>query len=555
MSLLSDSSSARGVRETGSLLSTVRRTTKAERAEAIRSYYEGQRPVNLPSRVQAIRHFVVSPPWITVQALAIATDIAVALIEWSCNTTYHKLTAYDSCQFARSTTCDILTVATSLMYCTDLTLRVIAFQPRIFFSKGWNIVDFIIVVGTSILSVVELSIGGWGLSAASFLWTIRVTRVLRSLRAVAMMGRTTTQSCTCMRRISGENKRRFVSPEHDFDLDLVYITPRLIGMSVPATGCWTPLYRNPISEVARFFERFHPDAYAIINMCPELPYSSYPFRTGSVHRYAVQDHAPPLLADTVLFLEFAREWMSHPQNVLAIHCRGGKGRTGSFCCAWLMYVKEAEDAEDARNYFALRRTDTDRHRIRKSQGVETVSQVRYLTYVEKLLQDQKAYFPKQVLMPRPALAKLLRFQADGVFTQGPLPQDSVVALHDVSTQKILYWSTAEMDGWPSSCVWNLGGVTASGDLRLSVFGREGLPASTDVLSRRMKEAEDAAATGKHRHAGREPGCLFFFTFHSSFLNGGQMVIPMSMVDMRHCRRKWYDQEALVTLSFEIESKQ
>ena len=275
-----------------------------------------------------------------------------------------------------------------------------------------------------------------------------------------------------MRRISGENKRRLVSPEHDFDLDLAYITPRIIGMSVSATGCWTPLYRNPISEVARFFERFHPDAYAIVNMCSDLPYSSYPFQTGSVHRYAVQDHAPPLFADTVHFLEFAREWMSNPQNVLAIHCRGGKGRTGSFCCAWLMYMREADDA---RSYFALWRTDTDRVRIRKSQGVETVSQVPYLDYAEMLLADQQAYFPEQVLTSRPVVAKLLRFQAHGVFTQAPLLQDSVVALHDVSTQKILYWSTAEMDGWPSSCVWNLG-VTASGDLRLSVFGREGLPA-------------------------------------------------------------------------------
>ena len=41
-------------------------------------------------------------------------------------------------------------------------------------------------------------------------------------------------------------------------------------------------------------------------------------------------------------------------------------------------------------------------------------------------------------------------------------------------------------------------MTASGDLRLSVFGREGLPAFADLLSRRMKEAEDAAALGKHR---------------------------------------------------------
>ena len=32
----------------------------------------------------------------------------------------------------------------------------------------------------------------------------------------------------------------------------------------------------------------------------------------------------------------------------------------------------------------------------------------------------------------------------------------------------------EMDGRPSSCVWNFGGVKASGDIRLSVLGRERL---------------------------------------------------------------------------------
>ena len=25
------------------------------------------------------------------------------------------------------------------------------------------------------------------------------------------------------------------------------------------------------------------------------------------------------------------------ENVLAVHCRGGKGRTGSLCCSWLLY--------------------------------------------------------------------------------------------------------------------------------------------------------------------------------------------------------------------------
>ena len=55
------------------------------------------------------------------------------------------------------------------------------------------------------------------------------------------------------RHVTGENKKRFVDLENNFDLDLVYVTPKLIAMSVPATGT-VALYRNPLPEVARFFE-------------------------------------------------------------------------------------------------------------------------------------------------------------------------------------------------------------------------------------------------------------------------------------------------------------
>ena len=46
-----------------------------------------------------------------------------------------------------------------------------------------------------------------------------------------------------------------------------------------------------------------------------------------------------------------------PDRLLAVHCRGGKGRTGSMCCAWLLYSRQAIDAEDALTHFALERTD------------------------------------------------------------------------------------------------------------------------------------------------------------------------------------------------------
>ncbi len=28
------------------------------------------------------------------------------------------------------------------------------------------------------------------------------------------------------------------------------------------------------------------------------------------------------------------------KNTIVVHCRGGKGRTGSICCAWLLYIQK-----------------------------------------------------------------------------------------------------------------------------------------------------------------------------------------------------------------------
>merc|ERR1712226_857911 len=95
------------------------------------------------------------------------------------------------------------------------------------------------------------------MSALGALRVARLLKVMRMVRIVAVCARSCRASFTCMRHITGENKQRFLSAEHDFDLDLAFVTPQLISMSVPAADCLVGLYRNPISEVVRFFERFH----------------------------------------------------------------------------------------------------------------------------------------------------------------------------------------------------------------------------------------------------------------------------------------------------------
>jgi len=50
------------------------------------------------------------------------------------------------------------------------------------------------------------------------------------------------------KKVSGP-KNRF--DEEGFDLDLTYITPRVIAMSFPASGVES-LYRNNLSKVSKF---------------------------------------------------------------------------------------------------------------------------------------------------------------------------------------------------------------------------------------------------------------------------------------------------------------
>lgn len=48
-------------------------------------------------------------------------------------------------------------------------------------------------------------------------------------------------------------------------------------------------------------------------------------------------------------LEFARianEWMqADSENIIAVHCKGGKGRTGTVICTWLIESGEFTKAE------------------------------------------------------------------------------------------------------------------------------------------------------------------------------------------------------------------
>ncbi|XP_037960504.1 dentin sialophosphoprotein isoform X2 [Teleopsis dalmanni] len=184
-----------------------------------------------------------------------------------------------------------------------------------------------------------------------------------------------------VRNVVSKKRRRFT--KGGYNLDLAYICDNIIAMGYPADNIES-IYRNRLEDVYKFLEENHYDHYKIYNLCLERSYDINKFHRR-VAVYPFEDHNPPSIEQIQNFCDDVDSWLKADNlNVAAVHCKAGKGRTGTMICCYLLYSGQKCSAEDALACY-------DEKRTKDGKGVTIPSQRRYVQYFSKLIRSGLPY--------------------------------------------------------------------------------------------------------------------------------------------------------------------
>uniref|UniRef100_A0A8C7VZ62 Tensin 3 n=1 Tax=Oncorhynchus mykiss TaxID=8022 RepID=A0A8C7VZ62_ONCMY len=188
--------------------------------------------------------------------------------------------------------------------------------------------------------------------------------------------------------ITGPEASLFLSPqkeedpdvkmEEGYELDLTYVTERIIAVSFPR-ACSEEIYFHNLKDVTRMLKSKHADNYLIINLS-EKRHDLSKMNPKTLDTGWPDLHAPPL--DKICTICKAMEnWLNaDPLHVVVIHCRGGKGRIGVVISSFVHFTDISASADQALDRFAMRKYYDD-----KVSALMTPSQKRYVWILNSLL--------------------------------------------------------------------------------------------------------------------------------------------------------------------------
>ncbi|RMZ77548.1 hypothetical protein DV737_g4350, partial [Chaetothyriales sp. CBS 132003] len=171
-------------------------------------------------------------------------------------------------------------------------------------------------------------------------------------------------------------------------LDLCYVTDYIVVTSGPSSVWPKKAYRNPVDQLVAFLDKKHGQDWCIFEFRAEG--TGYPDSEvyGRIRHFPWPDHHPPPFAILPNIMAAMRNWIKRldeepqsaqdgPRRIAVVHCKAGKGRSGTVSTSYLI-SEEGWKREEA-----LQRFTTRRMRAGFGQGVSIPSQLRYVAYVDR----------------------------------------------------------------------------------------------------------------------------------------------------------------------------
>ncbi|NXE94184.1 TENS3 protein, partial [Menura novaehollandiae] len=166
--------------------------------------------------------------------------------------------------------------------------------------------------------------------------------------------------------------------EEGYELDLTYITERIIAVSFPAS-CSEETYLHNLQDVTRMLKSKHGDNYLVLNLS-EKRYDLAKLNPKIMDVGWPDLHAP-LLDKVCTICKAMESWLDNdPQHVVVIHCRGGKGRIGVVISSYMHFTNVSASADQALDRFAMKKFFDD-----KVSALMQPSQRRYVQFLSGLL--------------------------------------------------------------------------------------------------------------------------------------------------------------------------
>ncbi|XP_069010960.1 tensin-1 isoform X4 [Embiotoca jacksoni] len=290
------------------------------------------------------------------------------------------------------------------------------------------------------------------------------------LKHVDTMGSTKSSKSMESRRRPSRSVSLLQALEESYELDLLYITERIISVSFPSS-VEEQSYAANLREVASMLLSKHGQNYLLFNLS-EKRYDISQLNP-KVLDFGWPDHHAPALDKICSICKAMDTWLSaDSHNVVVIHNKGNRGRTGVVVAAYMHYSNISASADQALDRFAMKRFYED-----KVLPVGQPSQKRYVEYFSGLLSGHIKINNKPLFLHHVILHGIPNFESKG----GCRPFLKIYqAMQPVYTSGIY---NVQGDSQTSICITIEPGLLLKGDILLKCYHKRYRSPCRDVIFR------------------------------------------------------------------------